>query len=305
MALTEIEVGLSNQSLGKIGATRFTFGDVTSLSSIQSLLHFDQTRDSLLRSFEWPFAKTRLRLVSTWLTDTVYTTDQYVWQSSLLYKCAVAHTSDVFATDLTSVYWTLVSTVSAWVTATDYALNAMVVNNAIYYRCILAHTSGDTDDEPGVGATTATYWVVSTTKPVNAFGYNYNIPANSLRLVQNDMTNNNWNWYGSYTYPTSNRAPDTWVLETNTILTTDTEVDIVYIDTITDTTKWDELFVELFIARLAKKLLAPLAGSGSGTTSLRDDLNLEIKELTKSARTVGAQEGNNTGSSSWNNARYM
>jgi hypothetical protein len=179
-----------------------------------------------------------------------------------------------------------------------------VVNNAIYYQCILAHTSGDTDDEPGVGATTATYWVVSTTKPTNVFGYNYDLPANSLRLVQNDTINTNWNWYGSYTYPTSNRQQDTWVLEGNTILTSDTEVDIVYIDTVDDTTKWDELFTALFIAVLAKKLAAGLAGSGPGTASLRDDLNAEIRELTKSARTVGWQEGNNSGESSWNNARF-
>ncbi len=75
MALTTEEVDLCNQSLGKIGAKRFDFGDTSSLQSLQCLLHFDQTRDSLLRTFEWPFAKTRLRLVSGWLTDTVYTTE--------------------------------------------------------------------------------------------------------------------------------------------------------------------------------------------------------------------------------------
>ena len=138
MALTEVEVGLCNQSLGKIGSKQFTFGDVTSIRSIQCLLYFDQTRNALSRSFEWPFAKTRLRLVSGWLTDTVYTTDQYVWQSALLYKCAIAHTSDVFTTDLASGNWTLVSTVDSWVTATVYALGAMVENDAVYYQCILA-----------------------------------------------------------------------------------------------------------------------------------------------------------------------
>ena len=304
MALTSAEVDLCNQSLGKSGSRQFTFGDVTSVQSIQSLLHFEQTRNALLRSFEWPFAKTRLRLVSGWLTETVYTTDQYVWQGALLYKCAVAHTSDVFATDLTSVFWTLVSAVDAWVTATVYALGAMVVNNAIFYECILAHTSGDTDDEPGVGATTDTYWIVSTTKPTNIFGFNYNVPENSLRLVQNPATNN-WNWFGTYEYPTSNKSPYQWQLETNTILTNDTEVDIVYIDTITNTTKWDVLFTELFVAKLAKKLLAPLAGSGPGTAALRADLDVEIKELTKSARSVGKQEGNDSGSSDWNNARFI
>lgn len=51
-----------------------------------------------------------------------------------------------------------VGTPSAWLTATAYAAGTSVENDGTNYLCILAHTSGDTDDEPGVGATTATYW---------------------------------------------------------------------------------------------------------------------------------------------------
>jgi hypothetical protein len=36
-------------------------------------------------------------------------TDQYVWTSALLYKCAIAHTSGTFATDLATGKWTLVT----------------------------------------------------------------------------------------------------------------------------------------------------------------------------------------------------
>ncbi len=308
MALTEPEVALCSQSLAKIAGPSFTFGDTTSNQSVKCLLFFDQTRDALLREYEWPFAKVRLRLVSGWLTDTIYTTDQYVFQSALLYKAAEAHTSDDFDTDLAAVKWVLVSSVDAWVTATDYALGELVVNNAVLFQCILAHTSGDTDDEPGVGATTDTFWIVTTTTPTNIFGFNYDIPANSLRLVENQVVNTrniNFNWSGTYTYPRSDRPADIWVLEGNTILTNDTEVDIVYIDTISTTTEWDTLFTELFIAILAKKLLAPLAGAGSGTKLLRDDLNLEIRTLTGLARTIATQEGNNSGSSDWNNSRFI
>ena len=48
-----------------------------------------------------------------------------------------------------------------WLTATAYAADEFVYNSAggDYYVCISAHTSGDTDDEPGVGATEATYWL--------------------------------------------------------------------------------------------------------------------------------------------------
>jgi len=250
MALTEAEVGLCNQSLGKIGGLDFTFGDVTSLQSKKCLLFFDQTRNALLRQYEWSFAQVRLRLVSAWKTAEVYTTDQYVWEDSSLYKCSIAHTAGTFATDLASVYWTLDS-----------------------------------------GSTT--------------FGYTYSLPSTSLRLVQNDNGySTNWNWYGTYEYPLSNRASNTWRFESSKILTKETAIDVVYIDTITDTTKWDPLFTELFIAVQARKLYGPLGGAGRGSKTLRDDLNFEIRTLKSLARTVDGQEGNNSGSSDWNNARY-
>jgi hypothetical protein len=46
----------------------------------------------------------------------------------------------------------------SWATSTAYIALDTVENNGNSYICILAHTSGDTDDEPGVGATQATYW---------------------------------------------------------------------------------------------------------------------------------------------------
>ena len=295
MALTTEEVDLCNQSLGKIGAKRFDFGDTSSTPSVQCLLHFEQTRDALLRTFEWPFGKTRLRLVSAWLTDTTYTTDQYVWQSSLLYKAILAHTSDVFATDLTNLNWTLVSTIDAWVTATAYVVGDLVTTNALLYKCLVAHTSGTFSTDLAAGK-----WVLSTTKPVNVFGFNYDIPANSLRLVQV----NSGHVLGHHHHHHNHEDAHHWTLETNTILTDLVEVDIVYIDKITTTTEWDSLFTEFFICTLAFKLLGPLAGMGSAAIRLRDELRKELKELRKQTRAVGSDEGNNAGDSNWNNARF-
>lgn len=296
MALTSAEVDLCKQSLGKIGAKTFSFGDTTSNQSVQCLLHFDQTRDALLRSFEWPFAKTRLRLVSAWLTDTIYTTDQYVWQDALLYKCIVAHTSDVFATDLTNLNWTLVSTIDAWVTATAYVVGDFVTTNALLYKCLVAHTSGTFSTDLAAGN-----WVLETTKPVNVFGFNYDIPANSLRLVQVNAGHIlGWPHHHNHYHQDSHH----WSLETNTILTDLVEVDIVYIDTIDTTTEWDSLFTEMLINQLALNLLNPLTGIGSGAMNVRQLLLKELKELRKQTRAVGSDEGNNVGDSNWNNARF-
>ena len=282
MSLTELEVDIANQSLGKIGAKLMAYADQTTRQGVQCNLYYEQTRDSLLRSFEWQFASTRLALVAEWVTDTIYTTDQYVWQDSLLYKCIVAHTSDVFATDLTSADWTLVSTISAWGTGTDYTVGEYVATNALLYKCLVAHTAGTFATDLA-----SEDWILVSVKPVNVFGYNYDLPADSLRLLQVlDDTN------------------ITWRPETNTILTDETELDIRYIDTISTTTEWDPLFTELLITRLAKKLLAPLAGSGSGTSSLREDLNTEIFTLLKSIRAIGRQENRgNTEKDTWNEVR--
>lgn len=302
MALTEPEVNIVNRSLDRIGATTFTFGVTTSNEYLKANRNFATARNALLRKYEWAFARTRLRLVAGWLTATVYTTDQYVWQSAILYKCSEAHTSDTFTTDLAAVKWVQVSATPDWATSTAYALGAIVVEAAVLYQCIVAHTSGTFSTDLAAGK-----WKITTTKPVNIFGYSYDIPSSSLRLVENQTVNNtnrNWNWWGEYTYPRSNRPSNTWVLEANTILTDDTEIDIVYINTVTDTTEWDSLFTELFVATFAKMLLAPLSGSGPGAASLRDDLNRDIFNLTGDAETVTKQEGNNTGSSDWNNARF-
>ncbi|KKK56519.1 hypothetical protein LCGC14_3063740, partial [marine sediment metagenome] len=62
MALTTEEVDLCNQSLGRLGAKQFTFGDITSKQSVQCLLHYGQTKDALLQSHFWRFADVRAAL---------------------------------------------------------------------------------------------------------------------------------------------------------------------------------------------------------------------------------------------------
>jgi hypothetical protein len=109
MSLSQEEVDLVNMSLGRIGSKQITLSNQTTIEGINANLHYSQTRDSLLRSNIWNFAVKRLHLVSPWVTATSYTTDQYVWENSLLYKCAIDHTSGTFAIDLTNLDWVLVT----------------------------------------------------------------------------------------------------------------------------------------------------------------------------------------------------
>lgn len=98
-----------NEALDLIGVksidSRYDYNTDPSVQAIKCRLHYPKVRKSLIRSFEWPFAQTRIKLVDAWATATAYTTDRYAWISSVLYKCKLAHTSGTFATDLAVPKW--------------------------------------------------------------------------------------------------------------------------------------------------------------------------------------------------------
>ena len=100
MALTSAELTIGNQALSMIGQKIIDSTDTSNADTgtgghpYEKLeLVFDQTRDSLQRLYEWNFARARLALVDDWAAGTDYTTDMYVWEDSVLYKCDTAHRS--------------------------------------------------------------------------------------------------------------------------------------------------------------------------------------------------------------------
>lgn len=64
MSLTSDEVAICNQALDRIGANKFTYASQTGVEALACIRHYVQTRDSLLRAFEWPFAKWRATLTA-------------------------------------------------------------------------------------------------------------------------------------------------------------------------------------------------------------------------------------------------
>ena len=65
MALSETltETSICNQALGRIGANQIKNVETdTTVPAIQCRLHYEQTRDSLLRSYSWRFASERATL---------------------------------------------------------------------------------------------------------------------------------------------------------------------------------------------------------------------------------------------------
>ncbi len=114
---TITETTICNMSLGKLGATRINNVETDeSLQAIQCRLHYEQTRDALERSHSWRFARDRIELVSAWVTATVYTTDQYVSNDDVWYKCSTAHTSGDLDDEpgvgaVAGTYWTTLAEV--------------------------------------------------------------------------------------------------------------------------------------------------------------------------------------------------
>lgn len=157
MALTSDELTIGNQALVLIGQKIIDSSDTTTAdtgtagSPYEKLeLVFDQTRDALMRSFEWNFARARLELVNDWDDDTAYTTDQYVWEDDVLYKCNEAHTSgDTFVDDYV-------------MDDDDYVLDG-------------------TDYVRDSSITTA-YWDMVTDRPETYWTYRYDLPSNFSRF---------------------------------------------------------------------------------------------------------------------------
>lgn len=99
---------ICNLALGRIGISQITTAELTADTEPvpkDCNLHYTQTRDALLRSHLWRFAGARITLASAWEASIAYTTDQYVLNDDVWYKCAVAHTSAA-ATEPPHANWT-------------------------------------------------------------------------------------------------------------------------------------------------------------------------------------------------------
>lgn len=88
------------------------------------------------------------------------------------------------------------------------------------------------------------------------------------------------------------------------ILTNEDSCDIEYIKRITDVTKFDPLFVEVFVLSLALKLVMPLAQDRALYKEIKEEL---YGELMPRVRAMDKQETNTEGRAgklSWNESRY-
>ena len=133
------------------------------------------------------------------------------------------------------------------------------------------------------------------TDPDFEWDYAYDLPVDFLRMKKpwdGDLSGSDVQWY-------------TYSLEGTQLLSNETSMEIQYIKRVTDPTKYDPLFVEVFVLTLAMKLIMPLAGAGKEAILMRNELNIELQNLMAKVRTIDKQETNTQGRTdvtTWNDA---
>jgi hypothetical protein len=288
MAFTANELKVVNQALGRIGATNIKDSEnglATCNNYAQANLHYTQTRDALLRSYEWNFAlaQAKLDLISTLVLDTQPLPDNWVVGDTI-----TGVNSNVTAEILTVTSGTEYEIIylSGVLTDGETITNSTVYH--VYWEQIPLTWEGenvwwydDTYDQVNCGVG---YPIVTSITPTYRYGFQYQLPADFDRLQRRHR---NWSRYE---------------IQGNRLLTHDDTVKITYVKKITDPDDFDHLFTEVLILKLALKLLTPLAGTQ--TTTFRQELSLELRDAMARARTVSSAEDNCTGESSWNLARY-
>jgi hypothetical protein len=99
-----------------------------------------------LNSAYWSVYNTGIRSLGEWATSSTYYINDVVSHGGNTYICTVRHASTVFATDLTSNYWTKfnsgIRARGTWATSTSYLVNDIVTTGVgSAYIAVADHTS--------------------------------------------------------------------------------------------------------------------------------------------------------------------
>lgn len=199
MALSETqsETSICNQSLGTIGAKQIDNVETdASIQAIQCRLHYEPTRDALIRSYTWRFASARAVLAQNTIT------------------------------------------------------------------------------------------------PVFEWEFQYILPNDFMAMrsiYENRFSSINFRNY---------------VLEGDQLLTDEDEMSIRYVKKVTDTSKFDPLFVKVLVLLLADEMIGPLTG---GDARIQNKIDTALDKLMPAVRALDGQETNTAGrveSGTWNDARF-
>lgn len=270
MALTQDEIDIVvDPALDRIQASPAVFSPQTDVVTVAANKHYERTRDALLRSFVWPFARKRAELVRI-KTLEVDLDPSSAW--------AVGDTVTGNSSGTTSVILEVVDT----------------------KNYVVAYIDGDYDDDEILTNGTGTvdcgtgYPVVADDVPDFEWSLQYELPTDICRVVSINEDDG------------TDLPNERWTREGNRILTDYSSVSLRYIRAITDPNEFRAVnateFLELLILTLAKVLVFPLAGSADH--NFKQQLDNDIKAATGKAQRVCMMENNTSGRYDWDLARW-
>jgi hypothetical protein len=284
MTLSAGEIILCNQALDRIAAAQIASTSTTTNEYLVCDRNYPQVRDSLLRSMEWNFVNARatLSLIYDIEFDTAPGPDRFAVGDVL-----TGVTSGVTATVLEVISGTQyrIAYISGTFTDGETITNATV--ESVEWQGIPVYSGSDAVVwyENGDQVVCGTgYPIVTEVVPDFKYQHQYVLPADISRLRVKQKHQRNHAIEGKY------------------LLSMHDTEKIEYVKKTTDTTLFDDLFIECLILKLAIVLIPPLAGNASAST--KEQLKLDYKEAISKARQVGKMEDNTPKHHIWLNSRY-
>jgi len=213
-------VSVCNLALSRIGATAIvTLADATD-EGVQCNLHYEQARDSLLRSHPWRFASLWVELVRDAAADSGTSTGTGN-TSTKLYDTGKAWSVNGYA----NYYLRITGGTGA------NQIRKIASNTATILTVSVAFTT--TPDS------TSTYEIWENYPPY-PWAYQFDLPSDLLRLHRT---------YDAGVY---------YEIDNGLLKTDESELAINYVKQVTDPDDFDPLFVEALVLSLAAKLCMPL-----------------------------------------------
>ena len=291
MSLTAAELTIVNQANDRVGIGQIAFATQTTLPALTAIRHYEQTRNSLLESFEWPFAVDREELgkISTIVLDAEPGPDNWAVGDTIT-GISSGTTAEILAVTSGTEYEIihLSGDFTDGETITNATISTVTWEGvAVVYGDDEVYWYDDSDDQTNCGTG---FPDVDGITPDFEWTHQYHLPNDFLRLKK------------IYEDDGTERPGNRWEREGQRILTDYDTCHIKYIKKVTDPDDFDPLFTEVLILRTALKLTPPLAGTK--TNPLKADIKEDLRAVQTKARLVAAQETNVSGRDDWDLARY-
>jgi hypothetical protein len=291
MSLTEAELVIVNQANDRVSLGQIAFADQTTLPALTAIRHYEQTRNSLLESYEWPFATDREELgkISTILLDAEPGPDNWVVGDTIT-GISSGTTAEILTVTSGTEYEII--HISGDFTDGETITNATIFavtweGVEVVYGEDEVVWYDDSDDQTVCGTGFPT---VTGITPDFEWTHQYQLPNDFLRLKSV------WEDDGT------ERPECRWEMEGQRILTNYDTLHVKYVKLVTDPDDFKPLFTEVLILRTALKLTPPLAGTK--TNPMKADIKEDLRAVMTRARLVAAQQTNVSGRDDWDLARY-